>query len=192
MAKNKNESLSLIDLPKSLYDFKIFTRKVSEKNLIFFSLIMLAILSLLTIMVSRATYNYQNYSEIFSFTLIALPLLLFITYCMLNLFMSAYEKLERPFFEGFFVFTSFSLMTIFIGNILNMFRILASNRVLVSFLTVVLVLVSIYLTYALIRNLSVYYKISWQRIFVSFIFTSLVLSIFTIIQYLVYIISLTS
>jgi len=187
----KKENMRFQDLLKVFYKFDIFTKNINYKALVLFDLICLLLLGIMGI-VSNNIENYSVYSNIgiFFFGLIGMPIMLLLFYGLFFVFLNAFTvKDKKKFFESYLVFLSICCPFILLGNIFNILGkwSLNSSIIMISLLCIFVVLV--YFFVSLVLHFKQYVKDSGFKVSASIILTILFVFIFTILNYLVFLIN---
>jgi len=187
----KKENMRFQDLLKVFYKFDIFTKNISYKALVLFDLICLFLLGIMGT-VSNNIENYSVYSNsgIFFFGLIGMPIMLLLFYGLFFIFLNAFTiKSKKGFFESYLVFLSICCPFILLGNIFNILGkwSLNSSIIMISLLCVFAVL--IYFFVSLVLHFKQYVKDSGFKVSASIILSILFVFIFTILNYLVFLIN---
>jgi hypothetical protein len=180
--KTKNTQITFFEMFKSFYNFNTFTKNISQNKLILGNILFLFLIFILTMISSQLTYQYQSLSSIFTTIMIGPPIFFLTIFSFMYLFLAAFEIPKQTFSKGFLIFSFLTLGFVLLGNTINLIKTLSQNNFLTIMTSTLLFLTVFYYIYNITQNMKHYFKISWQRMFLTQIITYLILSL-TIVTY---------
>lgn len=186
MVKNK-KNLSFGELPKTLFNFKVFENNITTHSLILYSALLIIISAGINMIKSVQNYTAFEAFEAFVITLIGTPIILLVVYSLFYLFLRAFDPQTSSFFDGFLVFVAVTMPFILIGHIVNWIRFTFES--LTYILGLLLVLFIIYYAVNMVLHMKTFFKTTKIRILVSFLFVDIIFVVVGTAQYLFYLIA---
>jgi hypothetical protein len=180
--KTRNTQITFFEMFKSFYNFDTFTKVISQNKLILGNILFLFLIFILTIISSQLTYQYQSISSIFTTIIIGVPLFFLAIFSFIYLFLSAYEIPKQTFSKSFLRFSFLTLGFVLLGNTISLVKTISQNNFLTIVTSTLLFLTVFYYIFNITQNMKNYFRISWQRMFLTQIITYLILSL-TIVTY---------
>lgn len=183
MVKSKKSSLTLLDLPKSVVCMNTFASNVKSSTLLIYGAIIVLLISVLNVVKGIADVNPTSVIESFLYTLIGLPLILFVVYLLFIIFLNAFEGKSKDFQHSYLVFSAITLPFILIGHILNWLSVLFTNYVVMLLFSLLLAVLFVYYVFNFVINFKNYYKTTGYRVVSSLIIADIIFIFIGIIQY---------
>jgi len=187
----KKENIRFQDLLKIFYKFDIFTKSINYKVLILYNLVCLVLLGILGIL----SNNIENYSEytnvgIFFFGIIGMPILLLLFFVLFYIFFNAFSINKRKgFFESYLVFLSICCPFILLGNIFNIIGKWSLNYFFVMLSIFLLFVILVYFMISFVLNFKNYANDSSFKVMASIILSIIVIFMFTLTNYVLFLVS---
>jgi len=184
----KTQKTKFLEFPKSLWNFKLFSKDFSLKHLIYYDALIYVILMFLVLILNDSSRIIpRSIMDVFTIAFLGILIYVFIIYGLFFMFLTAFEgKKLKPFFESFFVFLALIFPFFLIFHVLNIFQKTFWSSTIISLFTQLIVfLLFFYMIINIILNLKNYYKNNGYRIVASFVLTLLVLITLSIMMFVI-------
>jgi len=182
--KSSNSNmLSICNYSKSLIDTKVFTKKISIKNLVIYSLLYLFLVVIISSIKTIKIDNTSIFSSIL-YSLFGIPLIFLIFYGLLYIFLNSFENSRKPFMESFLVFFSLIIPFVLIGNFLTLISTFFLFGFFNNFLSILIVINILYLLINATIGFKNYYKTSIFKLITSIILVEIFFGVLALVQYL--------
>ena len=187
MVKNNKANVfkEVIGLFTSIYNFHKFEERVSKSAMMLYSFILLITISILSYFISNNINTNNSFLTIVEILLV-LPLLLLTFYGLFYIFLRAFEKVGRDFWEGFLVFLCLVFPFLLIGNILGFLGKSISNDTILMFIAFLLIIFFVYFVFNIVLNFKNYYN---TTVTASLILVTILIFTFIILAYVAYILN---
>lgn len=175
-----------IGLFASIYNFHKFEESVSKSAMMLYSFILLTTISIFSYFISGSNNIKNSFTDIL-LILIVIPILAFGFYGLFYIFLRAFVKEKKEFWEGFLVFLCLVFPFLLIGNIISFIGKAITNDSILIFLAFLLIIFFVYFVFNIVLNLKNYYNTTSFTVTTSLLLVSILITVFIILAYLMYI-----
>jgi hypothetical protein len=181
--KEKQEGVSLMDYPKSLYQFDFFTKNITSHTTLLYGVLLIVLLLVVNFLKSIVSIGITPIDRILSVSLIGIPLLIFTSFAGFYVILNAFENNRKPFWLSFVVFLAIAMQFIVIGHILDLLVMLINVSIFTTLISLLLIFLMVYFVVNFVINYKNYYNTSGYRVVVSFLLVNTVIGIFSMVYY---------
>ncbi len=168
----KVQNLSLTQMLKVFFSFRVFDSKSISKMLIFvYSLIFLVLNSIISVLINHIP-NFSVESDLsrIGYVILGFPIVILLVFVVFYVILNAFENNHKSFIEGYLVFLAILLPFFTVGNLVNYVgQLLVLNYVLSLIIPIFYMLLIVYLAVMLAGNFKFYYGTSIYRIITTYV-----------------------
>lgn len=189
MVKNNKTNIfkETIGLFASIYNFHKFEERVSKSAMMLYSFVLLTTISIFSYFITGNNSIRNSFTDIL-LILVVLPLMALAFYGIFYIFLRAFIKEKKDFWEGFLVFLCLVFPFLLIGNIISFIGKAIINDTILMFLAFLLIIFFVYFVFNIVLNLKNYYNTTSFTVTTSLLLVCILITLFIVLAYLMYVV----